>query len=96
MAGQDFRMDAEFFQCVIGKLLPGCKTEKKQRLTDAMLEIFSRLQKEGKTAGALKKTFVKFICWMYYRLGNLMERNGNASAVLYEGDPSTYGFLRCG
>ena len=93
MAGQDFRMDAEFFQCVIGKLLPGCKTEKKQRLTDAMLEIFSRLQKEGKTAGALKNTFVKFMCWMYYRLGNLMERNGNASAVLYEGDPSTYGFL---
>lgn len=93
MAGQDFRMDAEFFQCVIGKLLPGCKANKKERLAEAMLGMFTKLQKEGKTAGALKNTFVKFMCWMYYRLGSLMEQNGNASAVLYEGEPSTYGFL---
>ena len=93
IAGQDFRMDAEFFQCVMGKLLPGCKADKKERLAEAMLGMFTKLQKEGKTAGALKNTFVKFMCWMYYRLGSLMEQNGNASAVLYEGEPSTYGFL---
>ena len=62
MAGQDFRMDAEFFQCVIGKLLPGCKANKKERLAEAMLGMFTKLQKEGKTAGALKNTFVKFMC----------------------------------
>lgn len=55
MAGQDFRMDAEFFQCVIGKLLPGCKANKKERLAEAMLGMFTKLQKEGKNCRCIKK-----------------------------------------
>ena len=90
--GMDFRMDAGFINQSLGKWLPRMTAQQRSSITAAMFRTLTDLEKQGKNENMLKNTYIKFMCWLYYRFERIINALGNEKLpkILYEGDISQY------
>ena len=57
-----------------------------------MAKTLQILKEENKTEAMIKNAYIKFMCWLYYKLEQVVSRLGNeiVPKILYEGDISRY------
>lgn len=90
--GNDFHFQQDFFQSSLKKWLPRLSQEQNQIIASAIYTSFAELQQQGKNLNILKNLFIKFMCWMYYRLEQLLRQLGKDQVpkILYQGNISDY------
>lgn len=92
MIGGDFHLTLDFFQGSLKRWLPRLSQEQNHIIASAMLASLQELEKQGKNANILKNIFIKLMCWMYYRLEQLLRQLGQneVAKILYQGSISDY------
>ena len=61
----------------------------------SIYDTLDMLRKSGKNDNMLKNTYIKFMCWLYYKFEQIVGRLGdnNVPKILYQGDISNYELL---
>lgn len=92
MLGLSFRLDPAFLDENLAKWLPRLTGAQRSSLVDAMWEILDGLRKSGKTEDMLRNTYIKFMCWFYYRFERVLAQLGKEPLpkILYEGSVGEY------
>ena len=92
MLGSDYKKDAAFISSALKKWLPRLTPAQNSRISGALYESLCALEAEGKNENMQKSAYVKFMCWLYYRFGQLagMIGTGVYPKILYEGIISRY------
>ena len=93
--GVEFSNNREFFKNAFDKWLSQLNANQKNTLVDSLEETFNMLLKTGKTESILKNIYVKFMCWFYYKLGNILTFLGNDTfpKIIYTGSISNHELL---
>lgn len=87
MVGGEFLLEQGFFSQKLSKWLPRLSPMQNQTIASAMFDTLTELQSAGKNLNILKNVFIKFMCWMYYRLERLLRQLGGSviPKILYQG-----------
>lgn len=90
--GSDFRAEEIFLTEKLGKWLPRLGDLQREVVARGIAKVFLRMAEEGKTESMMKNAYMKFMCWLYYRLEQVVSRLGEETApkILYEGEISAY------
>ena len=62
----DFQLSEQFIQMKLIKWL-SLAPSKAQIIAHSIYSVFTDLNKMGKNESSLKNTYVKFMCWLYYK-----------------------------
>lgn len=91
MLGNDFQFSRSFLQSQLKQWLSPIQPAQVNALSEAMFEVLTRLQRCGKNESVLKNAYMKFMCWLYYRLRSVVPKVGQQSFyILYEGHMTGY------
>lgn len=95
MMHMDFELDRSFLNAKLQKWLPRMNAAQRENVSGAMFAVLTNLKKAGKNDNILKNVYIKFMCWLYYRMERILHQLGNESLpkILYEGDISNYELL---
>lgn len=76
----------------MAKWLPRLQGRQRDAVVNSMLQAFARMRAQGKNDNMLKNAYIKFMCWLYYRLERIMKDLGSdrVPKILYEGQISNY------
>lgn len=90
--GMDFQMSVGFFFSSLNKWLPRMSQTQRNNVAVSIYDALDVMRREGKNQNMLKNTYVKFMCWFYYRFEEVVSRLGddNVPKILYEGTISRY------
>ena len=95
MMGSAFEMNQSFIQAGLTKWLPRMNQKQRQEVAVSIYQTLENLQKQGKSVGMLKNTYIKFMCWLYYKFERIVNVLGNNDVpkILYEGEATIYELL---
>ena len=95
LMGTDFKMTLAFMEGGLKKWLPRMKDLQRHDLAMALLSIFQDMLKSGKNESIIKNTYIKFLCWLYYRFEQVLFCLGDDDLpkILYEGYVSRHELL---
>ncbi|MEE5992786.1 MAG: YceG family protein [Oscillospiraceae bacterium] len=98
MMGSAFQMNESFIQASLARWLPRMSPKQRQEVALSIYQTLENLQKQGKSTGALKNTYIKFMCWLYYKFERIVNALGNNDLpkILYEkesGEVTVYELL---
>ncbi|MDO4632381.1 MAG: YceG family protein [Eubacteriales bacterium] len=98
MMGEEFLMNAGFFQERLKKWLPRLRTDKRAEMAGAIYDSLDALRRQGKNENMLKNAYIKYMCWLYYRFERVVNLLGEEDLpkILYEGEVSNYELLLLG
>ena len=87
----DFQVSVEFLETTLTKWL-SLTHRQSHVLAQAMYSVFMDLRKAGKNDSALRNTYVKFMCWLYYRFKSVLIKinTPNIPKIMYEGNITSY------
>lgn len=90
--GMDFQLSLGFLMASLKRWLPRMKDEQRTLVGTAMYDTLFKLSQEGKNENILKNTYIKFMCWLYYRFERIVNRLGEnpLPKILYEGRLGKY------
>ncbi len=90
--GPGFQMDPGFIAYSLERWLPRMNSRQKTDLSAAMYDLLDFMRKSGKTENMLKNSYIKFMCWLYYKFERVVNQAGgnNIPKILYEGNISHY------
>lgn len=90
--GTDFRLSPEFLTTSLKRWLPRMKDEQRTLVGNAVYDTLFRLKQAGKNENILKNTYIKFMCWLYYKFERIVNRLGEnpLPKILYEGKLGKY------
>lgn len=90
--GNSFQLDRRFILDSLKKWLPGMNESQRNSLSEAIFRCLLELKNSGKNDNMLKNSYIKFMCWLYYRFERVISRLGDNDApkILYEGNISHY------
>ena len=90
--GNAFEMELSFFNNSIKKWLPRLNTVQIKNISEALFFVLKNLADEGKNVDIIKNTYIKFMCWFYYKFEQILSflGNNNPPKILYEGKMSDY------
>lgn len=90
--GLDFSIDKEFQLRTMKLWLPRLMEEQRQNLCEALSLILNEMKAAGKNDAILKNSYIKFMCWFYYKFERVLVLTGKTAPpkVLYEGTVSDY------
>lgn len=93
--GMDFRLDKAFILERLRKWLPRMSSTQCDNVAGSIYETLVKLQQSGKNENMLKNVYIKFMCWLYYKLERIVHQLGSEKIpkILYEGDISNYELL---
>lgn len=93
--GQRFEMRLGFISESLKKWLPRMNAEQRQNVAAAIYDTLDALRKQGKNENMLKNAYIKFMCWLYYKLERIVNLLGGEQIpkLLYEGEISQYELL---
>lgn len=93
--GTAFQMNPAFIAQSLKKWLPGMNERQRQNVADSVYDTLDMLRKNGKNEDMLKNAYIKFMCWLYYKFGRIMNVLGENKLpkILYEGAVSNYELL---
>lgn len=92
MMGSEFKPEKTFVADALKKWLPRTNNYQCSVVAESLYSMLSSLEKIGKSEGVLKNTYVKFMCWLYYKFERVINCIGMESVpkILYEGYPGKY------
>lgn len=93
--GMDFQMNMGFLTAGLKKWLPRMNDYQRNTVAGSIYDTLDMLRKSGKNDNMLKNTYIKFMCWLYYKFEQIVGRLGenNVPKILYQGDISNYELL---
>ena len=93
--GMDFQMSMGFLTSGLKKWLPRMNDYQRNTVAASIYDTLDMLRKNGKNENMLKNTYIKFMCWLYYKFEQIVGRLGENAVpkILYEGDISNYELL---
>lgn len=93
--GTEFSLDMGFIDMKLKKWLPRMKDGCRQNITAVIYDTLAEMRANGKNDNILKNTYIKFMCWLYYRFERVVNSlDGRHSMyILYEGECGLYQFM---
>lgn len=90
--GMTFNMDRGAIETALHKWLPRLDLRERESIANAMYETLEQMKRQGKNENILKNAYIKFMCWLYYRLEQIIRYLGQDQVpkLLYEGEISNY------
>ena len=87
----NFQVSVEFLEKTFTKWL-SLSHKQSVVLAQAMYSVFIDLRKAGKNDSALHNTYIKFMCWLYYRFKSVVTKinTQNIPKIMYEGNITSY------
>ena len=92
MLGSDFMLDKAFLDNKLKKWLPRMSDLQRNNICSAIFSTFEDMLKMGKNQNIIKNTYIKYMCWLYYKFERIVGQLGadNVPKILYFGDISQY------
>lgn len=92
MTGKNFIMDKAFMEKTMKKWIPQLSEIQITIIIESLFEELKVLEKEGKNINILKNTYVKYMCWFYYRFQSVLKALGkdNVPKILFDGNASNH------
>ena len=92
MMGSDFAPNEAFLDAKLKKWLPRMSDVQRQSVVKAMLSTFQDMMQHGKNENILKNTYIKYMCWLYYKFERIINELGmeNPPKIFYNGAVSHY------
>ena len=90
--GKNFNMDINFITNSLKKWIPEINENNIKNLANSMYDIFQTMLKEGKNINIIKNTYIKFMCWIYYKFKMILNNfnENNIPKIIYQGNISIY------
>lgn len=92
MMGSSFQMNLGFINSSLQKWLPRMNEFQRNNVAVSIYDTLDEMRREGKNDNILRNTYIKFMCWLYYkfeRIVNMLGEN-HIPKILYEGNVSNY------
>lgn len=95
MMGRDFVMNTDYIEKSLRKWLPRVHDHERHEMAVAMNDTFAMLVSQGKNENMIKNTYIKFMCWLYYKFERIVNNLGSNDVpkIIYDGDISHYELL---
>ena len=92
MTGREFQMDKVFMNKVMRKWIPQLPEVQREIIMEALFDALKTLEREGKNINMLKNTYIKYMCWFYYRFQSVLKALGKdvIPKILFEGNVSNH------
>ena len=92
MMGMNFQMSKEFISTSLKKWLPRMNDFQRENVSASIYSSLELLKNSGKNENMLKNTYIKFMCWLYYKFERIVNCLGenHIPKILYEGEISNY------
>ncbi len=92
MMGTDFKLEKGFFVQSLNRWLPRMNSSQYEVLADSLYAGLTELANRGKNENVIKNSYIKFMCWMYYRFEGIVNRLGQADfpKILCDGSIGIY------
>lgn len=93
--GKSFQLSMGFITSSLQKWIPRMNTLQRENVAGSIYDTLMTLKRKGKTEDMLKNTYIKFMCWLYYKFERIVNRLGENSLpkILYEGNIGMYELL---
>lgn len=90
--GESFQLNVDFISKSLKKWLPRMDDFQRKNISYSIFYLLDSMKKTGKTESILKNTYIKFMCWLYYKFERILNQlgNNNIPKILYEGEISKY------
>lgn len=90
--GGDFTLSLPFLEQSLRRWLPRLHPHQGEIIASAIFHTLEELGQQGKNLNILKNIYVKFLCWMYYRLEPVLRQLGKEDIpkIFYQGAVSDY------
>lgn len=95
MMGTDFKPTVAFMDAGLKKWLPRMNDVQRHDVAMALLSTFQDMLRAGKNESIIKNTYIKFLCWLYYKFERVLNQLGNNELpkIIYEGSISNHELL---
>lgn len=92
MMGTDFQLDSKFLSDNLKKWLPRLNGVQHSYVSQSFFDLLCQMKETGKTDSMLRNTYIKFMCWLYYKFERILNQLGQTHLpkILYEGSISSY------
>ena len=95
MMGDEFKPSIAFMDAGLKKWLPRMNDVQRHDIAMSLLATFQDMLKAGKNESIIKNTYIKFLCWLYYKFERVLINLGNNDVpkIIYEGNISNHELL---
>ncbi len=95
MMGDDFKPAIAFMDSGLKKWIPRMNDVQRHDIAMSLLSTFQDMLKAGKNENIIKNTYIKFLCWLYYKFDRILDKLGNNDIpkIIYEGSISNHELL---
>lgn len=92
MMGSSFKLDKFFIGQSLNRWLPRLNNNQCTILADSLYSALLSLKNLGKNEDIVRNSYIKFMCWLYYRFEGIVNRIGSndVSKILYLGEMGIY------
>ena len=93
--GMNFQLSMGFISSSLKKWLPRMTDLQRENVAGSIYDTLMELKLIGKNDNMLKNTYIKFMCWLYYKFERIVNHLGEDKLpkILYEGTISNYELL---
>ncbi len=93
--GNSFQVNVSFIDTQLKKWLPRMNQTQRSGVSESIYHTLLHLRDVGKNDNMLKNAYVKFMCWLYYKMERIANHLGESQLpkILYEGSVSNYELL---
>ncbi|MGN0299146.1 MAG: YceG family protein [Lachnospiraceae bacterium] len=90
--GRNFQLDLVFLKNSLKKWLPRMNDYQLENVSAAIYDTLDEMRRQGKNDNILKNTYIKFMCWLYYKFERIVNQLGENKLpkILYEGEVSNH------
>lgn len=95
MMGDEFKPSIAFMDAGLKKWLPRMNDVQRHDIAMSLLATFQDMLKAGKNESIIKNTYIKFLCWLYYKFDRVLVNLGNNDVpkIIYEGNITNHELL---
>ena len=95
MMGDEFKPTIAFMDAGLKKWIPRMKDVQRHDIAMSLLATFQDMLRAGKNESIIKNTYIKFLCWLYYKFERVLGQLGNNDIpkIIYEGNISNHELL---
>lgn len=95
MMGRNFVMSVDYIEKSLGRWLPRVHEYERHEMAAAIYDTLKMLISQGKNENMIKNTYIKFMCWLYYKFERIVNNLGgnDIPKIIYDGEISHYELL---
>ncbi len=93
--GDDFKPTITFMESCLKKWLPRMNAVQCHDIAMGLLSTFQDMIRAGKNESIIRNTYIKFLCWLYYKFETVLTKLGDNEVpkIIYEGNISNHELL---